>query len=120
MSDYQIQSKRRDIQRLKEQNAGYQKSIADNRTRIIRCNDAIRRTKSSSTISSKLREVERYEKQIADYDKKIADNLKKEATYSKQLTDLETRQDKERQKTFDQALRSLEQQREIDQSRLFK
>jgi len=118
MSDYQIQSKRRDIQRLKEQNAGYQKSIADNRTRIIRCNDAISRTKNASTVSSKIKEIGRYEKQIADLEKKRADNLKKEATYSKQLTDLETRQEKERQRTFDQALRSLEQQKEINQSKL--
>lgn len=111
MSIYQIDNKRRDIQKLKEQNAKFQSDIAKKHSSMIRCNVAIKRTKSETTIRSKFRELERYEKQIADLGKKIAANLKKESQYAKQLNGYIKRQDKEKDKAFDDALRKLDVQR---------
>lgn len=115
MSSYQIDNKRRDIQKLKEQNVKHQKDISDRRTKIIRCNDAIRRTKSETTIKNRFREIERYEKQIADLEKKIAANLKKESQYNKQLNDYIKKQDKEKDKAFEDALRKIDAQRQDNQ-----
>ena len=120
MSSYQIDNKRKDIQKLKDQNAKHQKDISDRRTKIIRCNDAIRRTNSQSTVKNRLREIERYEKDIANFDKKIADNLKKDANLNKQLNDLINKRDKERDKQFNDTLRSLEAQKSIAQEKLIK
>lgn len=112
MSDYQIQNKRKEIQKLKENNAKLQKDVADKRSKILRCNEAIKRAKSESTIKNKIREIERYEKNITDYEKKMAANYKKESTLSKQLNDLIVKREKEQQRTFDDTLRQLEQQKE--------
>ena len=115
MSSFQIDNKRKDIQRLKDQNAKYQKDISDRRTKIIRCNDAIRRTNSQSTLKNRVREIERYEKQIADFEKKIADNLKKESQYDKQLNEYIKNRDKAKDKAFEEALKKIEVQRQENQ-----
>ena len=117
MSNYQIDSKRREIQKLKEQNSKHQKDISDRRTKIIRCNDALRRTNNQSTMKNKLREIERYEKDIANFEKKNATNLKKESEYNKQLNNYIKQHDIAKDKAFDEALRKIELQKNITEGK---
>ena len=66
-----------------------QKKLAPLQSKINSANDAIRRTKSASTIKSKLSEIERANKARADVQKKIGDIQKKIADKEKEIATAE-------------------------------
>lgn len=80
-----VQRKRKEIGKLKEDKARESKKISDLTGKIQRASNTISRTKSSSTLKSKMREIERYQKKSANIEKKIVDIEKKIAKKEKEL-----------------------------------
>lgn len=88
-------SRQNELSKLTSDKAKEQLKISDLNKKINSASDAIRRTKSSSTISSKLKEIERYNTDIANTTKKIADLESKIVKKNKEIFDYQTKIDKE-------------------------
>lgn len=81
--------KRNEYAGLIQDLAKEQKKLAPLQSKINSANDAIRRTKSASTIKSKLSEIERASKATADVQKKIGEIQKKIANKEKEIATAE-------------------------------
>lgn len=105
-----LSRKQTDLTKLLNDKAREQKKISDTTGKINRANEAIGRTKSTSTIQSKMREITRYEKDLANYYKKIADIETKIGKKNKEIQD--------EQKKVDKEIASIEKKRQIESDKL--
>lgn len=90
-----LSTKHKELTKLLEEKAKKQKKISDNTGKINKANEAIGRTKSTSTIQSKLREISRYDKDLATNYKKMSDIETKIGRKNKEIQDAQTKVDKE-------------------------
>ena len=90
-----LSTKHKELTKLLDEKAKEQKKISDNTGKINKANEAIGRTKSSSTIQSKLREISRYDKDLATNYKKMSDIETKIGKKNKEIQDAQTKVDKE-------------------------
>lgn len=88
-------SRQNELSKLTSDKAKEQLKISDLNKKINSASDAIRRTKSTSTINSKLKEIDRYNTDIANTTKKIADLESKIVKKNKEIFDYQTKIDKE-------------------------
>lgn len=77
--------KREELAKLNQDLAKEQAKISPLQQKILSANNAIKRTKSQSTMKSKLGEIDRANKSIADTEKKIGDIYKKIAQKERDL-----------------------------------
>ena len=108
--------KREEVAKLNQDLAKEQVKISPLQKKIISANDAIKRTKSQSTIKSKLSEIERSNKSIADIQKKcgyihkkIAQKEKELSAAEKSFRNEETKANKKQQQEIARQTASLEQ-----------
>ncbi len=88
-------AKQKDLAKLTSDKAKEFIKLSDLNKKINAASDAMKRTKSTSTINSKLRDIERYNKDIANTNKKIADFESKIVRKEKEIFDYQTKIDKE-------------------------
>lgn len=88
-------SKQKELAKLTTDKAKEFSKISDLNRKINSASDAMKRTKSISTINFKLKEIERYQKDIATTNKKIADIETKIGKKEKEIFDYQTKIDKE-------------------------
>lgn len=88
-------TKQKELAKLTRDKAKEFTKISDLNRKINSASDAMKRTKSISTINSKLKEIERYQKNIASTNKKIADLETKIGKKEKEIFDYQTKIDKE-------------------------
>lgn len=90
-----LSTKHKDLTKLLDSKAKEQKKISDNTGKINKANEAISRTKSTSTIQSKLREISRCEKDLATSYKNMSDIETKIGKKNKEIQDAQAKVDKE-------------------------
>jgi hypothetical protein len=105
-------SRQNELSKLTSDKAKEQIKIADLNKKINSASDAIRRTKTISTINSKLKEIERYNKDIANVTKKIADFESKIVKKNKEIFDYE--------KKINNEQNSIDKKRRIENDKLQK
>lgn len=88
-------TKQKELAKLTTDKAKEFRKISDLNRKINSASDAMKRTKSISTINSKLKEIERYQKDIATTTKKIADLETKIGKKEKEIFEYQTKIDKE-------------------------
>lgn len=88
-------NKQKEVAKFASDEAKEKQKISDLNKKINLASDAMKRTKSMSTITSKLKEIDRYNKEIAVVNKKIADLGLKKAKKEKEIVDYQTKIDKE-------------------------
>lgn len=88
-------NKQKELAKLTSDKAKEFMKLSDFNKKINSASDAMKRTKSISTITSKLREIERFNKSIADINKKIAEIESKIVKKEKEIFDYQTKIDKE-------------------------
>lgn len=88
-------TKQKELAKLTTDKAREFTKISDLNRKINSASDAMKRTKSTSTINSKLKEIERYQKDIATTSKKIADLEIKIGKKEKEIFDYQIKIDKE-------------------------
>lgn len=93
-----ITRKKQEIAKLSSDRAKETGKIPGLKKKIISANEAIKRTKSQSTIKSKLNEIQRVEKELADIDKKVANIDSKIAKKSKEISNEEKKLSREEEK----------------------
>jgi len=87
--------KKQELSKLTNDKAKEHKKASDTNQQINRASDAIRRTKSQTTITSKLKEIARHENALAIYTKNIASIESKIAKKNKEILDAQTKVDRE-------------------------
>lgn len=104
--------KKNELAGLNQALAREQKRLAPLQSKINSANNAIRRTKSVSTIKSKMSEIERASKTMADVQKKIGEIQKKIASKEKEIATLEkhyqNEEDKIRKKQADKEKKRMQ------------
>lgn len=94
-----VARKREVIAKLTSEKANEKGKIARARTKIDNANEAINRTKNTTTIKSKNKEILRAEKDLTSAEKKIAEIEKKISKLEKELSAEQKKVDKEEEKT---------------------
>ncbi|WP_288374077.1 CHAT domain-containing protein [uncultured Chryseobacterium sp.] len=107
-----LMNRQNELSKLTSDKAKEQIKIADLNKKINSASDAIRRTKTISTINSKLKEIERYNKDIANVTKKIADLESKIVKKNKEIFDYE--------KKINNEQNSIDKKRRIENDKLQK
>lgn len=107
-----LMNRQNELSKLTSDKAKEQIKIADLNKKINSASDAIRRTKTISTINSKLKEIERYNKDIASVTKKIADLESKIVKKNKEIFDYE--------KKINNEQNSIDKKRRIENDKLQK
>ncbi|TZF98688.1 CHAT domain-containing protein (plasmid) [Chryseobacterium panacisoli] len=107
-----LMNRQNELSKLTADKAKEQIKIADLNKKINSASDAIRRTKTISTINSKLKEIERYNKDIANVTKKIADFESKIVKKNKEIFDY--------QKKINNEQNSIDKKRRIENDKLQK
>lgn len=90
-----LSTKHKDLSKLLNDKAKEQKKISDNTNKINKANEAIGRTKSTSTIQSKLGKINRFDKDLATNFKKLSDIETEIGKKNKEIQDAQTKVDKE-------------------------
>lgn len=88
-------NKQKELAKLTSDKAKEFSKISELNKKINSASDAMKRTKTISTINSKVREIERYQKDIANTNKKIADIESKIVKKEKEIFDYQAKIDKE-------------------------
>jgi hypothetical protein len=88
-------AKQKELSRLTSDKAKEFVKLSDLNKKINSTSDAMKRTKSVSTVNSKSRDLERYNKDIANTNRKIADFESKIVRKEKEILDYQTRINKE-------------------------
>lgn len=107
-----LSTKHKDLTKLLDSKAKEQKKISDNTGKINKANEAISRTKSTSTIQSKLREISRCEKDLATSYKNMSGIETKIGKKNKEIQDAQAKVDKE--------VASIDKKRNIESEKIRK
>lgn len=108
MSISQMEYKRNQIQRIREENARYSSQIADKNREVLQNKRRMDTIKSSSTIQSCLRRIFYLENQINDLENKRARNENKISDETKRLMTMENQYQREKDKKQKDLIESLE------------
>jgi len=100
-----VTNKRDALAKLSAEKARESDKIARANKKIVSAEDAIRRTKSMSTIKSKTNDISRANKDIADANKKISEINKKISRLEKELADEQKKVEREESKLHDKRMR---------------
>lgn len=111
-------SKREEIAKLSASKSKESEKIAKLRSKITSCNEAIKRTKSTTTIKSKMSDIARAEKDITSSEKKIADLEKKISRLEKEFSDEQKKIDKEEGKIHTQRIKKEAEMQKKTQEQL--
>lgn len=105
-------AKQKELAKLTSDKAKEFVKLSDLNKKINSASDAVKRTKSVSTINSKLKEIERYNKDIANVNKKIADFESKIVRKETEIFDYQTKIEKEQN--------NIDKKRKSESERLIK
>lgn len=117
----QINRLKRELVDLEKKSAHLCKQESDLLGNLNRAQDALSRTKNSSTVKAKLREIERYTKSRGDNKKKQSDISNKMYQKARSLREYQNRQNREEEKARKKAedeQRKLMREREAHERRL--
>jgi len=103
-----VQRKKQEISTLQASKAKEQKKHADLSVKEQRTSEAIRRTKSASTVRTKVGEMERHKKDLAKLERKIADLEAKIARKQKELNDEERKMAREEEKESKRRMKQID------------